>query len=183
VPSSNLWRTPELAGPEKALADQLRAVRLTLSLKNASGTALLDLVRRIGGVEHTVEDPAKAALAAVRATLSVQDLPCGRVVELVTLPYGLDARLDGGKLVLFHEISTKVFLRGTVSQSTVLPGPVIIDRISAVLEIAGQGEGKLFEQGDALSPGLPEWVLGELKPSSVVLVNGDQRVEIALRKK
>lgn len=81
------------AGP---VAEKLRAIRITIEMEGMPLNAIADYLQEISGIPVKSEGLPERTLA-----LKVSDLPLHHALELLSLPYGWDARVDGGSVVIF----------------------------------------------------------------------------------
>ncbi len=98
LPAAAAWRSQELDAPGRGIADKLDAIKVDLDLKEATLDALVEFLREISGLNLAVAEAAKKDAAPV--TLRLHDLPMGRVLELATLPRGLDVRIADGVILV-----------------------------------------------------------------------------------
>ncbi|MBI2933830.1 MAG: hypothetical protein HYY16_19475 [Planctomycetes bacterium] len=101
VPLSNAWRAQALALADRPLAARLLAARVTLTLNEAFAGDCLGLLKRVADFEVVTDAAVQEILVESRLTLYVRDLPCSNALELITLPQGLDAKIENGKVVLY----------------------------------------------------------------------------------
>jgi len=94
LPAANLWRTRNEGA---AVGDKLRSVRLTVDIQNSPMSAIAGYIQEISSVKVV----ASPGIADIQIVMKVQDLPLDHAIELLTLPYGWDARIDDGSVVLF----------------------------------------------------------------------------------
>jgi hypothetical protein len=99
LPASNAWAAAALKGDEnKEIADKLRGMRLTINMENATLAGVLDYVRELSGLNLVID---AAVDSSTKLGLKAADVPLFHAVELLTLPYGLDAKIEGGALTIF----------------------------------------------------------------------------------
>lgn len=97
LPAANLWRTEAADSGRAAVVDKLRSSRLTVDIQNSPLSAIAQYMQEISSVK-VVPSP---GIADAQLWLKVQDVPLEHAIELLTLPYGWDARIDNGSVVLF----------------------------------------------------------------------------------
>ncbi len=92
LPLNNRWAEQLLEGEDGAVADKLRAIRMNFELTGAPLAAVLAYLREISGlrIEAGAEVPDRSF------SLRVTDVRMENVLELLTIPVGLDARIEGG---------------------------------------------------------------------------------------
>jgi hypothetical protein len=97
LPETNAWAKQALAGDDKSVADKLRSTLLSASYRDTTLRSVLELFDQTGDVKFEV-DPG----APFPATLSIvaRRLPLAHALELATLPYGLDAKIERGRVVI-----------------------------------------------------------------------------------
>lgn len=96
LPLNNHWADHPLEGKDKEVSDKLRAVRITLDMSNAPLSAIADYLKEIS--ELRIEVAVEAAERSM--SLRVADVRLEHAIELLTLPLGLDARIEGGTVRL-----------------------------------------------------------------------------------
>jgi hypothetical protein len=94
LPAANRWA---LQPDNSPTADKLRRIRVTVDMQNSPMSAICDYLREIAGLAFRPELP----LDIEPITLKVQDLPLTHLLELLTLPYGRDARIEEQGVVIF----------------------------------------------------------------------------------
>jgi len=73
-------------------------MRITIDINNSPLSAIAAYMTEISGLPIRPEEPIELRLI----TAKVQDVPMIHMLELVTLPFGWDVRLEGGKVVIFN---------------------------------------------------------------------------------
>jgi hypothetical protein len=97
LPAVNFWRRGTAGSGEVALGDKLRSVRLTLDAETSPLSAIAQFIQEISSVKVV----ASPGIADTPIGLKVEDLPLDHALELLTLPFGWDARIADGSVVLF----------------------------------------------------------------------------------
>jgi len=92
----NAWVGQDLNLQDKETAGKLRAIRITVDMQNAPLSALVDYLREISGLTLTLQPPAGDAALSIKA----QDVRFRHVLEMITLPFGLDARIENGSVLI-----------------------------------------------------------------------------------
>jgi type II secretory pathway component HofQ len=94
LPAANLWRTRT---PDSVIGDKLRSFRLTIDIQNSPMSAVAQYLQEISSLKVV----ASPGIADALITLKIQDLSLDHAIELLTLPYGWDARIEDGTVVIF----------------------------------------------------------------------------------
>lgn len=97
VPLENSWQRMPLAAENQATVDKLRSVRMTLDMRSAPLDAVLEYLADITSLK-VVKAP---GVPEISVELKAGDLLASNLLELLTLPRGLDVRLEGGALVVY----------------------------------------------------------------------------------
>lgn len=97
LPRVNHWRGQDLKGADLAVARKLYTARLNLNVHTARLEEVLDRIMIATGVIITAPD----VNLEQTVDIHVREVRCANVVELLTLPRGLDARIEKGAVVLF----------------------------------------------------------------------------------
>jgi len=99
LPAANGWSNEARQAPlEGAASQKLRSMRITMDIINSPLSAIAAYMTEISGLPIRPEEPIELRLI----TAKVQDVPMIHMLELVTLPFGWDVRLEGGKVVIFN---------------------------------------------------------------------------------
>jgi hypothetical protein len=98
LPAANLWRTEAAGSGKSAVGDKLRSVRLTMDAQTSPLSAIAKFIQEISSVKVV----ASPGIADTQIGLKVEDVPLDHAIELLTLPYGWDARIDDGSVLLFN---------------------------------------------------------------------------------
>ncbi len=94
------WRKQALAGVDKDVADKLVAIRMTLDMQNAPLPDVIAYIRDVSGLNYVIDTKTLPAPDEVVVTLKLTDLPLAQLLEAITLPRGLDARIESGVIVI-----------------------------------------------------------------------------------
>ena len=97
LPESNVWTTQELDPAGWEVASRLPKNPVTLDIQNSPLSAVAQYISEISGIPIQLPE----ALGETMVTLKVQNTPLVHLVELLTLPRGWDARIEGRSLVIF----------------------------------------------------------------------------------
>ncbi|HLY73148.1 MAG TPA: hypothetical protein VKU80_03445 [Planctomycetota bacterium] len=97
MPESNVWRTQALDPAGLEVAGRLPKNPITLDVQNCPMSAVAQYISTLSGVPIELPE----ALGETMVTLKVQTIHLVRLVELLTLPRGWDARIEGRSLVFF----------------------------------------------------------------------------------
>jgi hypothetical protein len=97
LPTANHWTKQTLAPGDVEASDKLRVIRITIDMQSSPLTAIAGYLTEISGLKFIVD----AAIPEGQRSLKVQDLVLPRVLELLTLPYGSDVKIEGGTVVFF----------------------------------------------------------------------------------
>jgi len=89
LPLENAW--------EGQMPEKLRTIRATMDAEGATLGTLLEYLKEITGVKVVLH----ASVPDPMITLKVEDLAVPHVLELLTLPRGLDLRLENGAPTIF----------------------------------------------------------------------------------
>ena len=97
TPPASSWAKPSLTLEESEVAQKLRAIPVTFDAQNVSLRSAAEFLLETTAVKITV-DPAVPEGAI---TTKFQHLSLAHVLELLTLPYGWDFRIEGTGVVIF----------------------------------------------------------------------------------
>jgi hypothetical protein len=97
LPAANLWKSGPAASGDAVLGNKLRSVRVTLDMENAPLSAVAQFLREISALPIAPSP----GIAENKITLKFEGLPMEHALELMTLPFGWDVRIDDGSVVLF----------------------------------------------------------------------------------
>jgi len=98
LPAANLWRAGSPLPSDALLAEKLHSVRVTLDAQNSPLSAVAAYFQEISKLKM-VETP---GADSQMITVKMEDVPMEHAIELITLPFGWDARIDNGSVVLFN---------------------------------------------------------------------------------
>ncbi len=98
LPAAARWREQKLEGADLKVADALRQRRLDLAFE---GSELIDILAFIRDFTE-IRFSGGGSLPRTPVTFKVKDLALGEILELMTLPYGLDARIENGQVTIFE---------------------------------------------------------------------------------
>jgi len=91
------FRRQELSPAGKATLQKMNEMKLDLAFENCHLSDLVAFIRDASGLTVIVQP----GLGDELVTLKTKELPIGSVFELLTLPRGLDVRLEEGALLVF----------------------------------------------------------------------------------
>jgi hypothetical protein len=98
LPAANGWSNPAREAPlDRATMQKLRSTRITIDSSNSPLSAVAAYMSEISGISTRPAEPIELRLI----TTKVQDVPMVHVLELITLPFDFDVRLEAGKVVIF----------------------------------------------------------------------------------
>jgi hypothetical protein len=100
LPTANHWRSQKLQGASRDVAGKLLKMKIDLAFDNTDIPDILSFVRDFSGLNIVGQGriPKKAV------TFKVRNLALADVIELMTLPHGLDVRLEEGVLTIFERM-------------------------------------------------------------------------------
>jgi hypothetical protein len=97
LPTANHWTKQTLAPGDVEASDKLRSIRITVDMQTSPLSAIAAYLTEISALKFKVADAIPEGLM----TLKVQDLVLPHALELLTLPYGCDVKIEGGAVVFF----------------------------------------------------------------------------------
>jgi len=97
LPASNEWTKQILSPPDAGIPEKLRLVRITIDMQNSPYSAIADYLKEITGVTFKVGK----GISETPVTLKVQDLYLRQALELLTLPYGREIRIEEGSVLIY----------------------------------------------------------------------------------
>ncbi len=97
VPTENAWRSQTLGDYAKAIARRLTTLKVAWDFQDVPLNEVILFIRDLTGVNIVIADRNNP-----RVTLVERDLSLAAALERLTLPYGLDARIDEEGLVIYE---------------------------------------------------------------------------------
>lgn len=98
IPPAGHWRGRKLEGVDLRIADKMQRMRIDLSFDDTEIAEILDFVHEFSELKMVFEDP----LPKKRITFKIKDATLGETLELITLPHGLDVRVEDGQVTIFE---------------------------------------------------------------------------------
>ncbi len=96
IPLAGHWRSQELASLGAAASRKLQTMKIDLAFEDTSPADMLEFIREFTDLKIT------GGRWAGPITFKVKDLTLGDVLELLTLPHGLDIKIEAGGLEIFQ---------------------------------------------------------------------------------
>jgi len=99
IPLKNRWQDQKIAGSSKAVVDRIRSDKLgPVDFLDVPFTVLVDSVRDIHELNITVSGEVPGDLTL---SFTLGEMPLVHVLEIITLPLGLDVRIDDAVIVIY----------------------------------------------------------------------------------
>lgn len=93
------WKRQVLGGADASVAAKMALIRTTLDMESVPMATVADYLSQICGIPFKPEEEIGEQLI----DLKVQNLGLVHVLELLTLPYGWDARTEAGAVLIFKK--------------------------------------------------------------------------------
>ena len=100
LPLANRWASEPPSPQHEALVRKLRTMTVDLSFTATRHADIRGFMQELAGINFVLDPSGEQAVRERAVTVSVKNLTLDRILELLTLPYGLDARLQNGAVVL-----------------------------------------------------------------------------------
>jgi hypothetical protein len=97
LPLAAAWRSQKVAKEDEAIAKKLATMKLDINFAEAELADVVAFLRDFSGLNFLVAKGVEA-----KVSLKLNDQPLGNALELMTLPVGLDVKIDGGVVVIFE---------------------------------------------------------------------------------
>jgi hypothetical protein len=98
LPLANRWRAQEPGEASRATVRKLETMKIDLAFENTPGADIAAFLRDFSGLNIVLEK----GFEIPQVTFKVKAALLGEVIELLTIPWGHDARLDEGAIVLYR---------------------------------------------------------------------------------
>jgi type II secretory pathway component HofQ len=97
LPRSNYWAQQALAPGDARVGEKLRSVNITIDMSDAPMRAVMEYLAEITGLRFKVDD----TMPEGKMNIKIQDLRLLHFLELLTLPYGWDIKIEGGMVTIY----------------------------------------------------------------------------------
>ena len=96
LPLANAWRSQKIAKDDEAMVKKLATMKIDLNFVDGELADVIAFLRDFSGMNFLVAKGVEG-----KVSLQLKDSLLGHALELITLPVGLDVKIEGGVIIVF----------------------------------------------------------------------------------